>query len=277
MKLRIYELTLPVLLAATLIAACSRNKNPNEISESGTIEAIDVNISSKVSGIVLKRYVDEGSQVKEGDSVAEVDPTIYDLQLKQAQATVQMAKDNLAVISENYWSTLKLFKQGVAQEKQKEDAEARYKVANSQLDAAQSMESLAEQMLSYCHITSPVKGIVTHKLVEAGELAGPGTAVVTVSELDKMKLVIYVTEPELGLVKVGQAADVRIDTYPDRSVPGTVIYVSPVAEFTPKNIQTKEERVKLVFAVKIQINNPEGILKAGMPADATIKTDSVAK
>jgi len=255
------------------LSSCNRNANGKLISESGTIEATEVDISSKVSGNLLKRYVDEGSQVKEGDSIAEVDHAIYDLQLAQAQGNLAMASANLAVVSENYQSTLKLYKEGVANEKQKQQLEAQYKVAQAQRDVATSTEALAQQMDSYCYMTSPVKGIVTHKLVEAGELVTPGTAIVTISELDLVKLTIYVTEKELGKVRLGQSAEVTIDTYPDRKFPGKVIYVSPVAEFTPKNIQTKEERVKLVYAVKIEVPNPEGILKAGMPADATIKVE----
>jgi HlyD family secretion protein len=81
---------------------------------------------------------------------------------------------------------------------------------------------------------------------------------------------IYVNDEELGKVKLNGAADVVIDTYPDKSFPGHVVYISPIAEFTPKNVQTKEDRTKLVFGVKLEVENPSGILKAGMPADAYV-------
>jgi len=258
------------------MAACRTRGQGQDISASGTIEATEVNVSSKVSGNVLKLWVDEGSILAEGDSIAEVDHTIYDLQLAQAQANEKMAQANFKVLTDNYQSTLKLFHQGTATQKQKDELETRYKVAMAQLDAAQALAAQARQMASYCHITAPVAGIVTHKLVEKGELVSPGAALVTISQLDPLKLTIYVTESELGKVKVGQQAEVRIDSFPERAFPGKVVYISPVAEFTPKNIQTKEERVKLVFAVKIEIANPEGILKAGMPADAVLKTGNAA-
>ena len=91
-----------------------------------------------------------------------------------------------------------------------------------------------------------------------------------VSDLTKVNLIIYVSEEELGKVKLGQAADVSSDTYPDKKYEGKITYISPEAEFTPKNIQTKDERTKLVFAVKIKVKNPEFELKPGMPADAAV-------
>lgn len=92
-----------------------------------------------------------------------------------------------------------------------------------------------------------------------------------ISDLSKVELVIYVSEEDLGKVKLGQTADISTDTYKDKSYEGKVKYISPEAEFTPKNIQTKDERTKLVFAVKIEIPNPNFELKAGMPADAVVK------
>ena len=91
-----------------------------------------------------------------------------------------------------------------------------------------------------------------------------------VADLGSVELVIYVSETELGKVKLGQNAEIYIDTYPDKTYQGRVTYISPEAEFTPKNIQTQEERTKLVFSVKIKIDNPEFELKDGMPADAQI-------
>ena len=91
-----------------------------------------------------------------------------------------------------------------------------------------------------------------------------------VADLSSVEIVIYIRETELGEVKLGQKAEISIDTYPDKVYSGKVIYISPEAEFTPKNIQTKEERTKLVFAIKIKIENPNFELKDGMPADAEI-------
>ncbi len=91
-----------------------------------------------------------------------------------------------------------------------------------------------------------------------------------VSDLRAVDLIIYVSEEELGKVKLGQTAYISVDAYPDKTYSGKVIYISPEAEFTPKNIETKDERTKLVFAVKIRIDNPKYELKPGMPADAEV-------
>jgi HlyD family secretion protein len=86
-----------------------------------------------------------------------------------------------------------------------------------------------------------------------------------------MNLMIYVNEGELGKAKLGGEADVYIDSYPERAFPAKVVFISPIAEFTPKNVQTKEDRTKLVFGVKLEVENKEGILKSGMPADAYVR------
>jgi len=112
--------------------------------------------------------------------------------------------------------------------------------------------------------------MATRKLAEAGELVGVGSGLYIVSDLSTVHLTIYVSETELGNVSIGQEAKVTIDSHDDRSFPGRVSYISQEAEFTPKNVQTKDERVKLVYGVKIDIPNPEGILKPGIPADAAL-------
>jgi HlyD family secretion protein len=140
--------------------------------------------------------------------------------------------------------------------------------AKARLDQAQSGADLLLKQLSDACIVAPVTGIVTHKPVETGELMSAGTTVATISRLDTLNLMIYVNDTELGKVKLGGPADVVVDTYPDSSFPAHVVYISPIAEFTPKNIQTKEDRTKLVFGVKLEVDNHAGVLKAGMPADA---------
>ena len=107
-------------------------------------------------------------------------------------------------------------------------------------------------------------------VVESARITSMMSSLFKVSNLSKIDLIIYVSEEELGKVKLGQKADITTDSYPDKMYEGKVIYISPEAEFTPKNIQTKDERTKLVFAVKIRANNPDFQLKSGMPADAVI-------
>lgn len=190
-----------------------------------------------------------------------------------------------------------LYKKNAVSEKQYDDINSAYKIALSKYNSAkenfskiskltrpeelqQAEARLAEananlnlikKQFNDSYITSPAKGFVVKKFFEVGEFVNPSSSLLKISDLSKVELIIYVSEIELGAVQLGQTADVYVDAYPDKNFEGKVTYISPEAEFTPKNIQTKDERTKLVFAVKIELNNPEFKLKPGMPADAIIK------
>ena len=124
--------------------------------------------------------------------------------------------------------------------------------------------------LGRTNLVAPSAGVVLQRLVHEGELAAPGAPLFTLADLDEVTLTVYVPEAELGKVALGQAADVVVDAY-DQSFPGEVSYIASQAEFTPKNVQTQEERVHMVFAVKIRLENPDHLLKPGMPADAVFR------
>jgi multidrug resistance efflux pump len=143
-------------------------------------------------------------------------------------------------------------------------------LAEAELALARAGRDLVQAQAARYAITSPVAGTVTTRAINPGEVALPAAPLLKVAALDRLTLVIYVPETRIGQVEVGQPATVRVDAYPGQDFPGTVTYISPRAEFTPKNIQTAEERVQTVFAVKITLDNPTGALKPGMPADATI-------
>lgn len=144
------------------------------------------------------------------------------------------------------------------------------KQAEANFDRTKANADLIKKNLNDCYVTSPSNGIIVKKFVETGEYAGMLTSLFKVTDLSNVDLVIYVSETDLGKVKLGQQAEIKTDSYPDKSYKGKIVYISPEAEFTPKNIQTQEERTKLVFAVKISIPNPKLELKPGMPADATV-------
>jgi HlyD family secretion protein len=143
-------------------------------------------------------------------------------------------------------------------------AEAAVAQAEAQLKAA-------EIQLGYARVSAPFDGVVTVKSAELGELVMAGAPIVRLADLDNVWLRVYVPETELGRVKLGQSAEIASDTYPGRRYHGRVTEISQEAEFTPKNVQTREERVKLVFGVKIAVENSNHELKPGMPADAVIQ------
>jgi HlyD family secretion protein len=305
---------------AFFLGACGTKST--DIEASGTVEATNVQVSSRSAGEILAMAVSEGRSVKKGDLLAEIDHASLDLQLGQARSGVDLARAELNLITggargedvsqaqealtqaqqalrtaqSDSDRTARLFAAGAATPKERDDAEARLTSANAQAAAAgQALKKLQnlsrpedvqaasarvsqaeyavrllEKSVADCTVTSPIDGTVTEKLAEAGELAAPGTGLYVVSDLSTVKLTIYVPEADLGSLRIGQNARIRIDAFPGRDFAGTVTWISPTAEFTPRDIQTRDERVKLVFAVRIEIANPDGVFKAGMPADAIV-------
>ena len=170
--------------------------------------------------------------------------------LAEGQAVVKQARSNLPRI-----------------EAARKDVEA----GRSSIAAARAAADQALIQLDYAQLKAPGPGVITSRSVEPGEVVTPGREVLTLSQLAAVDLKIFVDETEIGKVKPGQKAEVRIDTFPGKTFIGTVTFISPEGEFTPKIIQTKKERVKLVYLVKISIPNPGLELKSGMPADAWLR------
>ncbi|MBM3211918.1 HlyD family efflux transporter periplasmic adaptor subunit, partial [Candidatus Poribacteria bacterium] len=149
--------------------------------------------------------------------------------------------------------------------------EQNVKQAEILIQSARDMVELLKSQIRDAKIVAPIDGVITNKVVEVGELAIPGTIIVTISRLDMVYLTIFIPETKLGMVNLGKEAQITVDSFPNRVFKGKVTYISSKAEYTPKNIQTKDERIKLVYGVKIAIENPDKSLKQGMPADAVLK------
>lgn len=143
--------------------------------------------------------------------------------------------------------------------------------ARARLKGAQARVSTARERLGYANLAAPISGVVLSKSVEPGEQVAAGTPVVTLGDMEHCWLKGYIPETELGRVKLGQRARVTTDSHPGKAFRGTVSFISSEAEFTPKNVQTEKERVKLVYRIKISLDNPGMELKPGMPADAEIE------
>ncbi len=142
--------------------------------------------------------------------------------------------------------------------------------ARGQVAQARAALDLAQSRLREATIVSPINGVVLRKNLEVGEMANPGVSILTLVDPTDLWLRAYVPETDIGRIKVGMAARITIDAYKDRTFSGKITEIASEAEFTPKNVQTKKERINLVFRIKIAVDNPEGLLKPGMPADADI-------
>jgi HlyD family secretion protein len=145
-------------------------------------------------------------------------------------------------------------------------------IAEAQVQQAEAAVRLVDAQIAQLTLTAPMDGIVTSRSEQAGETATAGAPLLTVANLDEVTLVIYIPENRIGQISVGQEAQVQVDSFPAQVFVGHVASIAGKAEFTPRNVQTQEERVNLVFAVKVTIPNPDQKLKLGMPADATIES-----
>jgi HlyD family secretion protein len=143
--------------------------------------------------------------------------------------------------------------------------------AQGQVKEAASALEVIQTQIEYSNLYAPTSGVVLVKNAEPGEFVVPGGAVVTLGQIEKPWLKAFINESDLGRVKLGQKVSVTTDTYPGKEYPGKVTFISSEAEFTPKNVQTAKERVKLVYRIKVGLENPQNELKPGMPADAQIQ------
>ncbi|MBM3129098.1 MAG: HlyD family efflux transporter periplasmic adaptor subunit [Chloroflexi bacterium] len=210
--------------------------------------------------------------------------------LQAAQANYNGAQKTLELLNNMKAQPLTLNPQVDAAKAQYESAVAAVSIAQARLDAtkagptkeqvnvAEAAVKQAEAALGVLQVQSskmtlksPVDGIVTRRVAHSGEIAAPNAALLTIANLETVKLTIYVPETQIGQIKIGDTVLIQVDSFPGKVFQGKVIFIASQAEFTPRNVQTKTERVNTVFAVKVQIPNPQMELKPGMPADAALK------
>jgi HlyD family secretion protein len=181
---------------------------------------------------------------------------LRDLEIARTQRAVAAARVGEAT------AHLALLREGPRQET---IAQARARVAQ-----AQAAVALAETQLSNAQLLAPFSGVVLERHAEPGEFVAAGAPILTAADTSRVWLRAYLDQTDLGRVQLGQAVEVRTDSYPDKTYPGRLTYISDEAEFTPKTVQTTKERVTLVFRIKVDLDNTSGELKPGMAADATI-------
>jgi len=187
----------------------------------------------------------------DGDVISSREFDISNSSFEVARAKVTEAQENLALLN-----------RGIRPEK----------IAQAEANVSKSYQALgiSETRFNYATLQSPISGYVLSDNVESGEFASPGTPIVTIGNLNDVWLRGYIDERDLGKVQLGQSVKVTTDSYPDKKYEGRVVFISPEAEFTPKNVQTEKERVKLVYRIKVDVSNPNLELKPGMPADGLI-------
>jgi HlyD family secretion protein len=250
-----------------------------------------------------KANLDRAQKTKQQlETVLDINKNTLPSEVARAAANVKSVKDTLKDAEKNYQRFEDLFSKGVITEKERDSMKLVYDVAKSRLAESESVLKLAQGnlakidavkqdvevataqinsvnaslnqasiQLAYTQLKSPMDGVITSRNIEPGETVNIGREVITISDLSRVDLKIFVDETEIGKVRPGQKVDVKVDTFPDKTYTGVVSFISPEGEFTPKIIQTKKERVKLVYQVKVSLANPNFELKSGMPADAWLR------
>ena len=250
------------------LAACSDSSRNGPIHASGYIEATEVRVGTKVPGRLGTLSVKEGDVVLKDQIIARIDPVDFDLALQTAEADRAQFEADLQGADKDLKRMQSLFDAGSGTAKARDDAKTRRDMTAGRLASAKARVNQIQQQLRDTTIASPLDGVVTQKLVEAGELLAAGATLVVVTDLKDAWLTAYATEPDLPRIRLGQEATVATDAGIHRQ--GKISFIASEAEFTPKNVQTKDERVKLVYKIKIAVENSDGLFKPGMPAQATI-------
>lgn len=282
-----------IILIALMWSCKSNTKEPDAW---GNFESTEIMISAENNGKIIHMPVRQGDRIQQGQLVAVTDTSIIKLQMDELDASrnsvitrlhsikaqneiIEQQIKNLAV---NIDRTKRMLKDSAATRKQLDDLTGQLKVLEKQKDANNtqkqtisselgvfdSKKALLEEKLNRCYVKSPSKGTILEKYSEEGELSAAGKPLIKIGRLEEMKLKAYISGAQLHQVKIGQECTVRIDEGEKgyREMKGKVIHISDRAEFTPKIIQTKEERVHLVYGVKILVEN-DGTLKSGMPGE----------
>jgi HlyD family secretion protein len=284
---------LVLILPVLIMVSCNRNEKSDAY---GNFEASEVIVSSQSNGQIKYLKIEEGMQVNVGDTVAMTDT--IDLALKREQLVSQskvilarlqnidsqigvqeQQKKNLLVDRERLEN---LLKDGAATQKQMDDISGNLDLISKQIRATvvqkesvraelgtiEAQVRQVEESMNKCFIVSPLSGTVLVKFAEAGEITTPGKPICKLANLETLELKVYISGDQLPYLRLGDNVDVMIDK--DKTgftnLTGRVSWISPKAEFTPKTIQTKKERVNLVYAAKVLVPN-DGSLKIGMPGE----------
>ena len=269
---------LPALLFLT---GCSDNASQTDAT--GVFEATEVTVSARQAGELLSLDVEEGQAFTAGSVVGTIDSTLLTLQRRQLRANIsatdarRLDTDRQVAALRQQWDNLRhertrfaaLVADKAAPRKQLDDIEQQMAAANLSLSAQSNaiVEQIAQldHQIGNCRITTPITGTVVATFAEKGEYTAPGRPLFTLADLRTLYLRAYVDAPQLTALRLGQKVTVYADqgTKAKKAYPGTLVWIADKAEFTPRTIQTRDERANLVYAVKVRVLN-DGLIKRGM-------------
>jgi HlyD family secretion protein len=293
--MKLTKIIISLLLFGNLFVTCKNNEKSDGY---GNFEATEITVSAENSGKLMQFTIDEGQILKKGDFVGFIDTIPLSLKRDQLMASkaIVYSKSGSVLSQKNVLNAqLKaaivnkkrienLIRENAGTQKQLDDINGEINVIQKQIKSVESQNSIVidelesldvqlkqvEDLLQKSNIINPVNGTVLTKYAEVNELTSFGRPLYKIADLSTMELRVYVSETQLSNIKIGQEVTVKIDAGDAmKNFKGIITWVSSEAEFTPKIIQTKEERINLVYAVKIDVKN-DGSLKIGMPAEMWI-------
>ena len=256
------------------------------IQANGRIEGDHFTVASRVPGRVVALLAREGDAVTEGQPLVRLDDAQLRARLEQARQAVAAAEAALQAEKQAEKQARRerrrlqnLLAKETASQQEAERAELAWQLARDRLEAARARRDQAqaavaevESLLQDLTIAAPAGGVITTRIVAEGEVVAPGSPLFDIVDLDRLYLKVYVPSVQIGKLRLGLPARVWVDAFPDEPFPAEVRYIASRAEFTPKEVQTPDERVKLVYAVKLYLDeNPHHRLTPGLPADAMIR------
>jgi HlyD family secretion protein len=273
-----------IIIVLLLLIFCVFNRKPRGITGSGMIEVMEVQISARIGGQIQMLNVKEGNNVRKGDTIMIIDHHEMIAQEKAASAGLVIAEQALQEIKakkgdleRNVERIRGLHETGDVPDNEYEAILTQWKIvltqetrADASLKVARAQLELIQAQIAYAYIVSPLSGVLLALNYDKGETVFPGSVIAEVGDLQIATLKIFVPEQDIGKITYGQSARVFVDAYPAQVFEGKVSWIASESEFTPRNIQTRDERAQLVFAVKIIIPNESQKLLPGMPADAQI-------
>lgn len=275
MKRKLFILILIVILIVLAAVGYNTYRRKNErdciLTLYGNVDVRQVDIGFRVSGIVETLCFEEGDCVPKGALMAKLDTTPYTSQVAQSEANIAQVKANL----ENAEALLKRRQEligigGVSQETL-DDALANRNSLRANLAANEAALKVAQDNLSYTQAFAPTEGVILTRIREPGTVVNPSDPVYTLSITSPVWIRAYVSETNLGRIAFGMDADVYIDAPHSKVYTGKIGFISPVSEFTPKTVETTRLRTDLVYRLRIYVDNPDQLLKQGMPVTVKLK------
>lgn len=276
MKRTVFVFVISALVICLIIGVLfftRSKKDPNVLFLYGNVDVRQVDIGFRVSGLINALHFEEGDLVSQGTLMTTLDKTPYDNEVLKAAAAVESIKANFNNAEILLQRRRELINVGGVSQEDLDNALSAYKQLEASLQAAEAQLAVARDNLNYTEAFAPTDGIILTRIREPGTVVNPADPVYTLSVISPVWVRAYINEVHLGQIYYGMEAAIYTDTEGGPSYCGKIGFISPVAEFTPKTVETTQLRTDLVYRLRIYVENPDRYLKQGMPVTVKLHID----